>query len=164
MVSFSSRVSLTVVQAPSSAAKVKAGNQQASEPTKKVYVGSIAAILIFVDFVNDKANCMDSVPKILRNGVIPLAVEYVDRDVIEMSAEYLGMKWPATKGSAHLVVIVSGANDAEVYLQAEQVSDICQKSNAIDILITGRRDEQANILKMGSEIYSAIKDKSADIS
>ncbi|GAH61727.1 unnamed protein product, partial [marine sediment metagenome] len=34
----------------------------------------------------------------------------------------------------------------------------------IDILIAERRDEQANILKMRSEIYSAIKDKSADIS
>ncbi|GAI32487.1 unnamed protein product, partial [marine sediment metagenome] len=110
-----------------------------------------------------RRDAMDSVPKILRSGVIPLAVEYVDRDVIEMSAKYLGVKWPATKGSAHLIVIVTGANDDEVYLQAEQVSDICQKSNAIDILIAERRDEQANILKMRSEIYSAIKDKSADI-
>ncbi|GAI32162.1 unnamed protein product, partial [marine sediment metagenome] len=67
-------------------------------------------------------DAMDSVPKILRSGVIPLAVEYVDRDVIEMSAEYLGMKWPATKGSAHVIVIVTGANEDEVYLQAEQVS------------------------------------------
>lgn len=107
---------------------------------------------------------MDSVPKILRSGVIPLAVEYVDRDVIEASAEYLGMKWPATKGSAYLLIMVTGASDDEVYLQAERVSDICQKCNAIDILIAERRDEQANILKMRSEIYSAIKDKSADIS
>ncbi len=107
---------------------------------------------------------MDSVPKILRSGVIPLAVEYVDRPVIEASAEYLGMKWPATKGNGYLIVILTGASDDEVYLQAEQVSDICQKSNAIDILIAERRDEQANILKMRSEIYSAIKDKSADIS
>ena len=106
---------------------------------------------------------MDSVPKILRSGVIPLAVEYVDRDVIEASAEYLGMKWPVTKGSAYLLIMVTSASD-EVYLQAERVSDICQKSNAIDILIAERRDEQANILKMRSEIYSAIKDKSADIS
>jgi len=110
-----------------------------------------------------RRDAMDSVPKILRSGVIPLAVEYVDRDVIEASAKYLGMKWPATKGNGYLIVILTGANDDEVYLQAEQVSDICQKSNAMDILIAERRDEQANILKMRSEIYSAIKDKSADI-
>jgi len=123
-------------------------------------VASSGTMVISYDTRHD---AMDSVPKILRSGVIPLAVEYVDRDVIEMSAEYLGMKWPATKGSAHVIVIVTGANEDEVYLQAEQVSDICQKSNAIDILIAERRDEQANILKMRSEIYSAIKDKSADI-
>lgn len=110
-----------------------------------------------------RRDAMDSVPKILQSGVIPLAIEYMDRDVIETSANYLGMKWPATKGSAYLIVILTGANDDEVYLQAEQVSDICEKSNAVDILIAERRGEQADILKIRSEIYSAMKDKTADI-
>ena len=99
----------------------------------------------------------------MQSGIIPLAVEYVDRDVIETSAKYLGMKWPATKGSAFLVVILTGANDDEVYSQAEQVSAIGEKGNAVDILIAERREEQAAILKIRSEIYSAMKDKTADI-
>jgi len=106
---------------------------------------------------------MDSVPKILQSGVIPLAIEYMDRDVIETSAKYLGMKWPATKGSAYLIVILTGASNDEVYLQAEQVSDICEKFHPVDILIAERREEQADILKIRSEIYSAMKDKTADI-
>jgi glycolate oxidase len=112
---------------------------------------------------NSRRDAMDSVPKILRSGVIPLAVEYVDRTVIEISADYLGMKWPATQGNAYLIVIITGANDDEVYLQAEQVSDICNKCNSVDTLIAERKEEQADILKMRSEIYSAMKDKTADI-
>lgn len=110
-----------------------------------------------------RKDAMDSVPKMLQSGVIPLAIEYMDRDVIETSAKYLAMKWPAAKGSAYLVLILTGANEDEVYLQAEQVSDICEKCNAVDILIAERREEQADILKMRSEIYSSMKDESADI-
>lgn len=112
---------------------------------------------------NNRHKAMESVPRILRSGVMPLAIEYVDRTVIETSAEYLGMKWPATHGMAYLIVILTGANDDEVYLQAEQVSDICTECKATDILIAERKDEQAAILKMRSEIYSAMKDKTADI-
>ncbi len=112
---------------------------------------------------NSRRDAMESVPNILRSGVIPLAIEYVDRTVIEISADYLGMKWPATQGNAYLIVIITGSNDDEVYLQAEQVSDICSNCNSVDTLIAERKEEQDDILKMRSEIYSAMKDKTADI-
>jgi hypothetical protein len=37
-----------------------------------------------------------------------MAIEYVDHEVITMSAEHLGMKWPAQKGTAHLILILAG--------------------------------------------------------
>jgi len=112
---------------------------------------------------NNRRDAMESVPKILRSGVIPLAIEYVDRTVIEISSDYLGLKWPATQGNSYLIVIVTGANDDEVYQQAEQVSDICGECNSVDTLIAERKEEQADILKIRSEIYSAMKNKTADI-
>jgi glycolate oxidase len=111
----------------------------------------------------NRRDAMNSVPKILRSGVIPLAIEYVDRTVIEISADYLGLKWPATQGNSYLIVILTGSNDDEVYQQAEQVSDICNECNSIDTLIAERKEEQADILKIRSEIYSSMKDKTADI-
>jgi len=123
----------------------------------------LASSMTMVISYDDCHDAVDSVLEILRSGIRPLAVEYVNRDVIETSAEYLGMKWPATNGNVNLIVILTGMNDDYVYLQAEQVADICQRFNAIDVLSTDRRDEQANILKMRSEIYAALKDKSADI-
>lgn len=121
---------------------------------------SSSTLIVSYDTRHD---AMESVPKILRSGVIPLAIEYVDHDVIETSARYLGMQWPATKGHAYLIVTLTGANEDEVYLQAERVSDICGECNALNILIAERGDEQAQILKMRSEVYSSMKDKSADI-
>jgi glycolate oxidase len=98
----------------------------------------------------------------LQSGVIPLAVEYVERHVVEVSANYLGLKWPAARGEAFLIVILTGAGEDEVYSQAEQVSAICDRRGALDTLMAERKEEQADILKIRSEIYSAMKAEMAD--
>jgi len=106
---------------------------------------------------------IDTVPEILQSGIIPLAIEYVERDVIEISATRLGMKWPATKGQAYLIVILIGDSEDEIYSQGERVSGICERNGAIDILIAERREEQADILKIRSEVYSSLKSRVADV-
>lgn len=123
-------------------------------------VASSGTLVISYD---NRHDAIKSVPKILQSGVIPLAIEYVERDEIETSARYLNMKWPATKGKAYLMVILTGANDDEVYFQGEQVSDICEQCNAVDILIAETGEEQSRILKMRSELYSSMKEQYADI-
>jgi glycolate oxidase len=106
---------------------------------------------------DDRHAAINTVPKILQSGVIPMAIEYVDHDVITLSADNLGMKWPAEKGTSHLLVILAGASEDDVYFQCEKISDVCQEHGAIDVLIAERREEQAEILKMRSEIYGAMK-------
>ncbi|MCD6358740.1 MAG: FAD-binding oxidoreductase [Dehalococcoidia bacterium] len=122
-------------------------------------VASSGTLVIAYD---NRHDAIDGVPVILRSGVIPLAIEYTDRDVIEASAKHLGMKWPSTVGNAYLIVMLIGASEDEVYTQAEQISDICQKSNALDILIAESKTEQADILKMRSEIFSGVLSVAAD--
>jgi len=111
---------------------------------------------------DDRHAAINTVPKILQSGVIPMAIEYVERDVMEWSAKNLGLKWPPAKGKAHLIIIVTGASEDDVYFQCEQISNVCQKYNAVDTLIAERREEQAEILKMRSELYSAMKARVAD--
>jgi glycolate oxidase len=98
----------------------------------------------------------------LQKGVIPLALEYVEEDLVEKSAEHLGERWPSNKGNAHLMIIVAGANEEEVYSQCEKISTISQENNSLDILIAESKKEQDSILKIRSNIDTAIKDKIAD--
>jgi len=111
---------------------------------------------------DDRHAAINTVPKILQSGVIPMAIEYVERDVMEWSAGNLGLKWPPAKGKAHLIIIVTGASEDDVYFQCEQISNVCQTYSAVDTLIAERREEQAEILKMRSELYSAMKARVAD--
>jgi len=112
---------------------------------------------------DSRHKAIDTVPQILQSGIIPLAIEYVERDVIEISARRLSMTWPATKGQAYLIVILTGDSEDEVYSQGERISDICDHNDAVDILIAERREEQANILKIRSEVYSSLKPTIADV-
>jgi glycolate oxidase len=112
---------------------------------------------------DNRHDAIDTVPELLRSGIIPLAVEYVEKEVIEISAEHLGMHWPAQKGQAHLIITLTGSSDDDVYQQAEQVSAIAEKHNAVDTLMAERKSDQDNILKMRSEIYSANKARSAEL-
>lgn len=112
---------------------------------------------------DERHKAINTVPQILQSGVVPLAIEYVERDVIEISAKRLNMEWPAKKGNTFLIVILTGDSEDEVYAQGEKVSTICEGNNAVDILIAERREEQANILKIRSEVYSSLKSNIADV-
>ncbi|MFW6150030.1 MAG: FAD-binding oxidoreductase [Chloroflexota bacterium] len=122
-----------------------------------------AATATLIASWDDRHAAIGTVPKILQSGVIPLALEYVEREVIQISCDYLGLKWPAEKGKAHLIIIVSGTSEDDVYTQAETISGVCEANGAIDILMAERREEQDQILKIRSEMYSALKDRIADI-
>ena len=112
---------------------------------------------------DERHKAINTVPQILQSGVVPLAIEYIERDVIEISAKRLNMEWPAKKGNTFLIVILTGDSEDEVYAQGEKVSTICEGNNAVDILIAERREEQANILKIRSEVYSSLKNSIADV-
>ncbi|RLE87147.1 MAG: FAD-binding oxidoreductase, partial [Thermoprotei archaeon] len=50
---------------------------------------------------------IQSVPKILQSGIIPLAIEYVERDLVERSAKKLGLRWPCDEGKTFLIIILA---------------------------------------------------------
>jgi glycolate oxidase len=111
----------------------------------------------------DRHNAINTVPKILQGGVIPLAIEYVEKDLIERSAHHLGERWPAEEGKAFLIVIVTGTEDEEVYSLCEKISSICTENGSDESLIAESKKDQDRILKIRSNIYTALKPFTADI-
>jgi len=122
--------------------------------------GATATLIVPYENRHDAIN---TVPKILQRGIIPLAIEYVEKDTIEKSAEHLGKKWPCEEGNAFLIVIVAGTGIDEVYSESEKISAICQENNSLEPLIAESREEQDRILDIRSNIYTALKPEIADI-
>jgi glycolate oxidase len=110
----------------------------------------------------DRHDAINTVPKILREGLMPLAIEYVDRKLIEESAKNLGKRWSSEKGDAFLYIIVSGESEEDVYREAEKIYKICSEYNAVEGLIETSKRKQDDILAIRSNTYLAFKPQTAD--
>ncbi len=128
----------------------------------RLYPKSAASGTLLISY-NDRHIALDAVPKILQKGITPLAIEYVERLVVETSEKYLRLKWPATKGQAYLMAILVGASEEDVYSQAEQIVAICEAGGAVETIIAESKEEQATILKIRSEMYSSLKPDLSDV-
>lgn len=119
-------------------------------------------VTLIVPF-NSRSDAMRTVPQILRSGVIPLAIEYVQLKEITKAAEHLNDNWPVQRGFAQLIIILDGVSQEEVLLACEEISKICESNNAIDTMIAEAPEEQNRILRIRSNIYTALKPDMIDI-
>jgi glycolate oxidase len=110
---------------------------------------------------NSRHEALSTVPKILYSGIVPLALEYVEKEVMEISATHLGEKWNV-EGKVFLLSILAGSEN-EVFSDAEKMSNICIENNGLEPSLAERRDEQESILKIRSNIYTALKADYVDI-
>ena len=112
---------------------------------------------------NDRHSALNTVPKILQRGIIPLGLEYVERGPIETSAKHLGLEWPCKEGEAFLIIILAEFNEEALYGELEEISSICQENGSLEPLLAETSKEQETILKIRSEIYTALKPDMYDI-
>ncbi len=103
-----------------------------------------------------------TVMEILKSGVTPLAVEYMDKHLFIGTAEMLGLKWQAEKGQADLLIIVSEKTEAQLYESVSEINQICQQNHSYELLYAGKKSEQDELLLVRSQHYDYIKDDICD--
>lgn len=110
-----------------------------------------------------RRDALSSVPRILKEAGTPLAIEYVERNEIERSAEHLGTHWPVAEGKCYLVIILAEATRDQVLSQSLKIAEVCRRNTAFETFVAESKPDQENILKIRSYIYSALKSEMADI-
>lgn len=128
----------------------------------KLFPKSHCMITLIVPF-DSRSDALRAVPEILRSGVTPLAIEYVQLKEIVKAAEHLGERWPVEKGFAQLIIMLDGMKWEEVLSACDEVARVCQSYNAIDVLVADSQREQNRILRIRSNMYTAIKRELMDI-
>ncbi|MEM1883526.1 MAG: FAD-binding oxidoreductase, partial [Candidatus Bathyarchaeia archaeon] len=122
----------------------------------KLFPKSRYMVTLIVPF-NSRSDALGAIPEILKSGVIPLAIEYVQLREIMRAAEHLGERWLVEEGFAQLIIIIDGVRWEEVLSACDEVSRICESHNAINVLVADSPREQNRILKIRSNMYTAIK-------
>jgi glycolate oxidase len=127
----------------------------------KLHPKSKFAATLIVPF-GKRHDAINAVPKILQSGVTPLAIEYIEIGQMEKSAEHLREKWPVDKGKAQLIVILTAITEDELYFGCEKISEVCEANGAFETMLAGTKEEQDRILKIRSNVYTAMKSEMCD--
>ncbi len=114
------------------------------------------AISLLIPFP-DLGKAIETVPLIIQSKVIPTAIEYMERAVIENSEDFLGKKFPDSSSDAYLLLTFDGQSREEIEKAYEKVAEICLEKGALDILISDTQERQEMIWSARGAFLEAIK-------
>jgi len=119
-----------------------------------------ATLILPYDNRND---AIASVPKMLKDGRLPLAIEYAERDLMERTARNLGENWPVKSGNCYLMIIMAESSREQLLSESLKIAETCQRMGSLEPLFVEPRNEQDRILRIRSNIYPTLKSETADI-
>ena len=128
----------------------------------RLYPKPAATATLVIPF-NNRHDAISSVPKILQDGRMPLAIEYVEKDLMEMTAKHLGEVWQVKEGNCYLIIILAEPSRDQLLSESLRIAEICKENNALEPLFAEPRDQQERILRIRSNIYIVLKPITADI-
>ncbi|MCX6004030.1 MAG: hypothetical protein NTX46_06490 [Chloroflexi bacterium] len=127
----------------------------------RLYPKPEAMITLIISY-DSRYDAINSVPKILRSGTMPLALEYFERDVIKEASQRVGIGWPVEKGAAYLMIILTGSSENDLYAQAEKIAKVCEDSRCTDVLVAEKPEQQSEIMKLRSALFPSFKERMGD--
>ena len=101
--------------------------------------------------------CFGAVPKLLQTRVVPTAVEFMQRQVIEAAEEYLGHHFPDKSANAYLLLTYDGNSREELDGIYRDAAEICLENGALDVFISDTEERQESIWKARGAFLEAIK-------
>jgi len=104
-----------------------------------------------------------TVPVLIKEKILPLAIEFVPREVIEITEKFLKKKWPSSLGNTYLLIILDASGTEEIDRLSQQVADLCLGYGALDVFVADSDLKQQQVLEIRSKIYEAIKAQTLEI-
>ena len=120
------------------------------------------ALSLLVPFPN-LAQAIETVPKIIKSKSIPTAIEFMEKEIILQSEEFLGKKFPDSSANAYLLLTFDGNTNQELEEAYEKVAHICLEAGAIDALISNTQERQEAIWSARGAFLEAIKASTSEL-
>lgn len=130
--------------------------------TLRLYPKSGATMTLIVPYSN-RHDAISSVPKILRAVTPPLAIEYVEKDLVDRTAKHLGSHWPVKTGKCYLIIVMVEPSRDQVLSESLKIVEICRQNTTYETYCAESKSDQDNILRVRSNIYFALKTETMDI-
>ena len=118
--------------------------------------------LLVVPF-DDVDGAVEAVPLLMGRKIVPLAVEFIEQEVIRITEEHLDKRWPTSAGRTSLLVILDASTEEEMDRASQVVAEVCLERGGLDVFIADTPTKQDLVLEIRSKIYEAIKSLTVEI-
>lgn len=105
----------------------------------------------------DIESAIAAVPVVIKESSIPTAVEFMQREVIEASEQFLNRPFPDHSSDAYLLLTFDGASQQEIDLAYRAVAEKCLSIGAIDVFISNTPERNESIWSSRGAFLEAIK-------
>lgn len=112
--------------------------------------------MILVSF-DDYESATDAATKVLKAGVTPEGIEYLDRSIARKTADFLHETWPLKKGKVDLMFIMAEENEDAIFNVCGMIEEICSGAGAVESQIYDGKEDQERILAIRTSTYHATK-------
>ncbi len=101
--------------------------------------------------------CADMVPKVLELPFIPTAIEFLERELIDIVERNLNKPLPVKEGEAVLIVMYDAANQQELDNAVEAAAEAALANGAIDCCIANTPERAASVWGVRGGILEGMK-------
>lgn len=115
-------------------------------------------VLMLVPFYKAEQAC-EAVSAIFRAGVVPSALEFMERDAIDWAIKYIDGVNVAIKDEiqAHLLIEVDGNYPDVLMLEAEKIMTVVEQFDIDEILFADTEDQKNALWRMRRGVAEAVK-------
>lgn len=101
--------------------------------------------------------CADMVPKVLELPFVPTAIEFVERELIDIVEKRLNKMFPAREGNAVLIVMYDASSRQELDSAVEAASEAALLNGAIDCCLADTPERAGSVWSVRGSILEGMK-------
>lgn len=106
---------------------------------------------------NSIDECASSVAKIFQAGIIPSALEMMEKSAIEAAKRQLGKEFPNSHAEAQLLIEVDGNYEEALDKDIEKIAEVVSDAGAFDIVMAEDSNKMAELWALRRCIGEAVK-------
>ncbi|MBX7047503.1 MAG: FAD-binding protein [Ignavibacteria bacterium] len=106
---------------------------------------------------NSIDECASSVAKIFQAGIIPSALEMMERSAIDAARKQLGKEFPNSEAEAQLLIEVDGNYEDALDKDIERIAEVVSDAGAFDIVMAEDNNKMAELWALRRCIGEAVK-------
>jgi len=127
-----------------------------TEATLKVLPLPEITVDLLIPFKNIEDASQFSIT-ILKEEILPAAIEFMDGDVIRIVAKYLNRKLPYLNAEAHTIVEIDGNDKKTVHKIYDKIGDIALKFGCLDVFVAEGTTDKKKLWEARKNIGDALK-------